>query len=79
MFSTVIRMECGNPAAVKKSLEPDMKEEGNVRSYIRSLKNAVEITIETDKLSHMKAAVNSYISLVQMLLKVEEGGIKDGD
>jgi tRNA threonylcarbamoyladenosine modification (KEOPS) complex Pcc1 subunit len=72
MFSARIEIPCKNPEYVKKSLEPDIEKDSNVKVSIKTKKGMLDLKIETEKLSYLKAVINSYLSLVSMLLEMEE-------
>lgn len=72
MFEANLKFECKSPEPIKKSLEPDAENSENVETKITAGKGFVEINVKTKKLSHLKAIVNSYISLVSMLLEAEK-------
>ena len=68
----VIRIKCKRPDFVKSSLEPDIRNNEDAQTEINSDKFFVEIKVKSKKLSHLKAIINSYISLVSMLNEVED-------
>jgi len=72
----ILRIECKKPEFVKKSLEPDIQNSEEVQTEIRTDKSFVELTIKSKKLSHLKAIINSYISLISMLEQAESDLIK---
>jgi tRNA threonylcarbamoyladenosine modification (KEOPS) complex Pcc1 subunit len=72
MFEAKIRVECKNSEIIKKSLEPDIKNDEQSETEIKAEKDGVEIKIKSKKLSYLKAIVNSYLSLVSMLTEVDK-------
>jgi tRNA threonylcarbamoyladenosine modification (KEOPS) complex Pcc1 subunit len=70
MYEAELRIECDNPDLIKKSLEPDVKDTKDSQSVMEAGKNLIVIRIKSEKLSHLKAIINSYISLIDMLKKV---------
>lgn len=67
MHEVRLRFECANPAAAKKALEPDIKNDGEATTALAVEKGALVITLRSGKLSLLKAIINSYISIVSML------------
>ncbi len=72
MHDATLRLKCKRPEAVAKSLEPDIKNDEDSQTTIRTDKSFVVIEIKSERLSHMKAIVNSYLSLVASLNEIEE-------
>jgi len=72
MHESILRLKCKNTEAVAKSLQPDIKNDADSQTTIRTDKNFVVINIRSEKLSHLKAIVNSYLSIVAALNEVEE-------
>ena len=71
-MQTTLRIECKNPELIKKSLEPDIKNKKDLRVDLSLNKNNLIIKVESKKISYLKAAINSYLSLVEMLRKLED-------
>jgi len=75
-----LKLKCKRPEIVKKSLEPDIKNSEDLHTEIKvgkeageeADKNFVEIRVKGKKLSHLKAIINSYLSIVSALNEVEE-------
>ena len=67
MHEVRMRFECKNPAAAKKALEPDIKNDDEARTELSVEKAALVITLRSKKLSLLKAIINSYISIISML------------
>jgi len=67
MHEVRLRFECKNPAAAKKALEPDAKNDDESKTELKVEKDALVITLRSGKLSLLKAIINSYISIVSML------------
>lgn len=72
MHEVNIRLKCKRPEIVKKSLDPDVKNSENLQTEIRALKRLVEINVRGKKLSHLKAVINSYLSIVGVLDEIED-------
>lgn len=72
MHECKIKIFCKNPSLIKKSLEPDIKESRDLKIKLTSGKGWIGIEVKSSKLSHLKAVINSYISLIQMLEKVDK-------
>jgi len=72
MHEVRLRFECKNPAAAKKALEPDIKNDSEATTALAVEKGALVITLRSSKLSLLKAIINSYISIVSMLDETAE-------
>lgn len=72
MFEFKIKIPCKRPKIVVESLMPDIKQDKYSKIKISAGKNFVEIHVKSSKLGHMKAIVNTYISLVQTLEEIEK-------
>jgi len=70
MHEARLVLECAKPSIVAKSIMHDIKGDADVE--IKTDKGSVVICIKSEKLSHLKAIVNSYISAVAMLNEVDE-------
>lgn len=68
MNEALLKLKVKNAKKVKQSLEVDKS--SNVT--IKAKRNFLEIRIVEKKLSHLKAIINSYISLVNMLAEVSK-------
>jgi tRNA threonylcarbamoyladenosine modification (KEOPS) complex Pcc1 subunit len=66
-----LRLLCKKPEIVKKSLEPDIKNNESLKTEIRAEEGLVEITVKGEKLSHLKAIINSYLSIISTLNEIE--------
>ena len=67
MHEVELRFECKNPAAAKKALEPDVKDDDDAQTELKVEKAALRIRLKSKKLSLLKAIINSYISIISML------------
>jgi tRNA threonylcarbamoyladenosine modification (KEOPS) complex Pcc1 subunit len=67
MHEVELRFECKNPAAAKKALEPDVKNDEDAQTELKVEKAALRIRLKSKKLSLLKAIINSYISIISML------------
>lgn len=71
MFEFSIRIPCRRPRAVAESLRPDLKRDAHSTVSVKAGRGVVEIRVRSSKAGHMKAIVNTYMSLVQTLEKVD--------
>lgn len=71
MFEFKIKVPCKRPRIVVESLKPDVKNDKYSKISLRPGKNFVEIIVTSAKVGHMKAIVNTYISLVSTLEEIE--------
>ena len=74
MYEAEIKIECKNPELVKKSLEPDMENSETIKTELKTGKDYIGIRVESKKLSYLKAIINSYISLISMLMEADKMG-----
>jgi len=72
MYEASLKIECENPELVKKSLEPDVENDETVETDLKADKDFIEIKIKSKKLSYLKAIINSYISLISMLVEADK-------
>jgi len=80
MHEVILRLKCKRPDVVKQSLEPDIKNTESMHTEIEvgteadkgTDKSFVEIRVKGKKLSHLKAIINSYLSIVATLNEIEE-------
>jgi len=79
MHCATLELECRDPEIVKKSLEPDIQNDADTTTVIAIQrakggkdKNIVLITIKSKKLSYLKAIINSYISLVDSMTRIDK-------
>jgi tRNA threonylcarbamoyladenosine modification (KEOPS) complex Pcc1 subunit len=72
MFEFSMKIPCKRPGLVAKSLEPDIKRDRYSDVSIRPGKGFVLLKVRSEKAGHMKAIVNTYISLAQTLEKIEK-------
>ena len=74
MYEATLNLKCSKPEIVKQSLEPDIKNDETVETVINVENDSLVIVIKSKKLNYLKAVINSYISLVNMLEEVEKIG-----
>ena len=72
MYEAVLKLKCSRPDIVKQSLEPDIKNDETVETILNIKNDALEIVIKSKKLNYLKAVINSYISMVNMLEEVDK-------
>ncbi len=70
-MQATLRIECKNPEIIRKSLLPDIKNKKDLKIYLSTDKKNLIIKIESEKISYLKAVVNSYLSLVKTLKEME--------
>jgi len=71
MFEFTMKIPCSRPDLVARSLEPDVKSDRYSKVSLRAGKGFLILKVRSEKTGHMKAIVNTYISLVQTLEEVE--------
>lgn len=72
MFEFTIKIPCKRPTLVVRSLEPDVKRDKYSTISLKPGKGSVTLKVRSEKVGHMKAIVNTYISLVQTLEEIEK-------
>ncbi len=70
--SAEIKIEAENPKQVIKSLKPDMVKAPRFEVKLVPSENHVILKINADDLTAMRAAVNSYIRLINTLKEVDK-------
>ncbi|MCD6402779.1 MAG: hypothetical protein J7K98_00435 [Candidatus Aenigmarchaeota archaeon] len=68
----VLRLEVKSPKLIKEALLPEAKREKSAEVKIRVGKKTITIKIRTQKISYLKAIINSYLALINMLESVDE-------
>lgn len=71
MFEATLSFDCKNPELVRKSLEPDIKNDKYSTTEIETKKDRIIIKVKSEKMTHLKGIVNTYISLVNMLIEAD--------
>jgi tRNA threonylcarbamoyladenosine modification (KEOPS) complex Pcc1 subunit len=71
MFEFKMKIPCSKPDLVAKSLEPDIKNDKYSKISMKAGKGFLILNVKSEKVGHMKAIVNTYISLVQTLDSLE--------
>lgn len=71
MHEVTLRLKCKAPEIVKKSLEPDIKNSEDLHTEMQTGEGFIEIRTKGKKLSHLKAIINSYLSIVSTLNEIE--------
>jgi len=71
-MQATLKIECKNPEIIKKSLLPDVKSKKDLKINLSTDKTNLIIKIESEKISYLKAVINSYLSLVKTLKEMEE-------
>lgn len=72
MYEINLKINCKNSELIKKSLEPELENSEKVKTRIKTSKNYIKINIKSKKINHLKAIINSYISLISMLLEADK-------
>ena len=72
MYEALLTLKCSKPDLIKQSLEPDIKNDETVETTLNVKDDTLEIVIKSKKLNYLKAVINSYISTVNMLEKVDK-------
>jgi tRNA threonylcarbamoyladenosine modification (KEOPS) complex Pcc1 subunit len=70
-MKATLKIKCKNPEIIRKSLLPDIKRKKNIKINLETDKNNIIIKIQTEKISYLKAIINSYLSLVKSLKQLE--------
>jgi tRNA threonylcarbamoyladenosine modification (KEOPS) complex Pcc1 subunit len=71
MFEFTMKIPCKRPAIVVKSLEPDIRRDRYSVISLKPGRGYVTLKVRSEKVGHMKAIVNTYMSLVQTLEEIE--------
>jgi len=71
-MQAILKIECKDPEIIKKSLLPDIKERKELKINLNTDKKNIIIEIESEKISYLKAVINSYLSLVKTLKELED-------
>jgi len=71
-MQAILKFEFKSPKLIEKTLKPDIKNKKDIKVQIKTEKNNLIIKINTQKISYLKAVVNSYLSLIKMLKEMEE-------
>ena len=68
----VLRLRCKRPEVAKASLEPDVRNSETMSTDMEVYGDVLEIRVNGGKISHMKAVMNSYLSVVGLLDQVDD-------
>lgn len=71
-MQATLKIECKNPETIKKSLLPDVESKRDIKIKMETDKKNLIIQINTEKISYLKAVINSYLSLVKSLKQLED-------
>ena len=66
-MKATLEIEVNDPETIKKSLMPDVEKNNNLKIKIKTKHKLIIIEIECEKISHLKAVLNSYLSLIKTL------------
>ncbi len=70
-FKFKIKIPCSEPKIIVESLIPDIKKDKYSKINLKFGKDYIELFVSNSKIGHMKAIVNTYISLIQTLQNIE--------
>jgi tRNA threonylcarbamoyladenosine modification (KEOPS) complex Pcc1 subunit len=71
-MQATLKIECKNPKIIMNSLLPDAEKNEGIKIKISAKKGYIIVNIETQKISYLKAVINSYLSLIKMLNEMED-------
>jgi len=71
-MEVILKIECKRPELIRKSLLPDLKSGKGLKIDLNSEKGRIIVKIKSKKISYLKAAINSYLSLIKTLKETEE-------
>jgi tRNA threonylcarbamoyladenosine modification (KEOPS) complex Pcc1 subunit len=71
-MQATLKIECKNPKIIMNSLLPDAEKNKEIKIKITAKKSHVIVDIRTQKISYLKAVINSYLSLIKMLNEMGE-------
>ena len=71
MHRATVKLRVKNPCLIKESLLPDVKNKDSVVS-IECANDCLVLNIATAKISYLMAIINSYLSLIRMIEKIDE-------
>ncbi|MFN6992251.1 MAG: KEOPS complex subunit Pcc1 [Fervidobacterium sp.] len=66
-----LRINLANPEYVRKSLLPDIDNSKGIKVDIKSEDKVLVVKIQAEKISHLKATLNSYLSLINVIKEME--------
>ncbi len=69
-----IRIKLENPSKVLEALKPDIEETNRFKAEIIAEKNKLVLKINASDLSAMRAALNSYLRLINTIKEVDKIG-----
>ena len=72
MNTAEIRIELPNPDLVYKALEPEIKNTKRFEVKVSPEKEALKISVEAKDVTALKAAINSYLRLIELTANVRE-------
>lgn len=72
MHEATLLLKCEKPEIVAKSLEQDLRNDSDSQTKIKTDKSFVVINIKSEKLSHLKAIINSCMYIIAALEEVEK-------
>ncbi|HIJ99338.1 TPA: hypothetical protein H1011_00755 [archaeon] len=71
MYTTIIEVEADDADAIVSSLKPDLDDAIRFKADLRSEDGKIVLEFEARDAAAMRAAVNSYLKLVGMLVDSE--------
>ena len=66
-----LKLRVKSPLKIARSLKPDLSRRKGNLIKIESKKRYVVIEVKSEKMSHLKGIINTYISLVSMLDEID--------
>ncbi len=72
MYEAILKLKCSRPELIKQGIEPDIENDSDSETILNAHDDHIEIVIKSRKLNYLKAMINSYISAVNMLERVEK-------
>ena len=65
-MKATIQVECQNPEIVIKALNPELDDSIKFTADVKSDKDKIILTIESDNISGLLAGINSYMRLIRV-------------
>lgn len=67
-----VEIEIENSENIFKALKPDIGLKGNIKESLELKNGKIVYEVENEKFNHLKASVNTLLSLIEMLKRVDE-------
>jgi len=72
MITAQLKIDTNNPTKLINSLKPDMDKSNRFEVELAPEKNSVILKVEAKDLTAMRAAINSYLRLIQTINEVDK-------